>query len=137
MRQSTKNMDSLARAMAVIETPALLVALTTILVIGAAVAIAGPVCFDDEDPIPTTCDRASPPSGDFCPPTILTNPVCGFVNPGTKGSTEFTTYDQRSCVYQPRFQWSPTSPCLDLGDPVTVNFSCIAEHGTLCDNEPE
>ncbi len=136
MRLCIKTTTRLAHAMAVVDTPCAILALTTLLSAGTAIAIGGPQCFLDQVPIPNACDRMTLPGGE-CPPRIVTNPVCGFVNPSTDGSTEFTTYDQRSCVYQPQSKAGLFDPCIDSGSPVTTNFSCTAESGEVCDNDPE
>ena len=70
-----------------------------------------------------------------CPPIILSNPICGVAEWHTTGSSEFTTYDQRSCQYQKQKRVG-ISDCVDDGGPTTVNLSCTAEAGTSCPGGP-
>lgn len=120
-------------AIALCETPAVVVAATCLLSAGAAFSIATPTCYTDQNPIPSACDRANLQGS--CPGRPITDPPCGDVDEVSSGSTEFTTYDQRTCTYQPQKYDHYEGECVDDEEqgPVTTGaFSCKAEHGSSC-----
>lgn len=122
-----------SRAMILEHMPFCLIAMGAILLAGVAVSIAAPTCWVDQDPIPTTCDREMPPGTTKCPNIPITDPPCGTVSEETNGFTEFTTYDQRTCIYQPRKRDAYGSECINDGGQVeTAPMSCQATQGTTC-----
>jgi hypothetical protein len=102
-------------ALALCDTPAVLVAGTCLLAAGAAVSIASPTCWQEVDPVPTTCDRVLYGA---CPGTVITESACGDMQSADTG-WGFTTYDHRTCTYQPQWWNEELQRCEDLGDPVT------------------